>query len=78
MIWEGDADPAYAQSEREHLEALAADARFPYRDLSPGFRAAGRLYRFEGDGHWNIEGHRIAGEALVPMVHTLLTEGARR
>ncbi len=78
LVWEGDADPAYAQGVREHLEALAADAGLPYRDLSPGFRVAGRLYRFEGDGHWNVEGHRIAGEALVPMVHTLLTEGARR
>lgn len=76
LVWEGDAKPDYAHNEREHLERLAARDQLPYRDLTPGFapaaRAGAQPYRFAGDGHWNAEGHRLAGEALVPMVKTLL------
>lgn len=77
LVWEGDANPEYAHLDRERLEKLAAGAALPYRDLSPAFAAAAGHYRFEGDGHWNAEGHRIAGEALVPMVHDRLAEGRR-
>ncbi|HEU5182518.1 MAG TPA: SGNH/GDSL hydrolase family protein [Candidatus Polarisedimenticolia bacterium] len=76
LAWEGDANPDYARDERGRLEEIASTSGLPYRDLSPSFAAAARAgfrrYRYPGDGHWNAEGNRIAGEALVPMVRALL------
>ena len=76
LAWEGDARPEYAAHARGHLERIATIAGLPYDDLSPSFAAAangkGVTYRIPGDGHWNSEGHRIAGEALVAPVGALL------
>jgi len=49
------------------LSAFLSDARIPALELLPHFRkAAGesQLYYTGTDGHWNVNGHRLAGEVI--------------
>ena len=52
------------QPNRMLAEILQAQG-IPYLDLLPIFRAwDGPTLYFPIDGHWNVRGHRLAGEAL--------------
>lgn len=79
LVWQGDADPSYHAEKRLRLEAIAAQRSLPYFDPSESFRrdfaARGKRFRIAGDGHWNANGHRVAGEALAPLARRKLEDG---
>jgi hypothetical protein len=76
LVWQGDADPDYAAEVREGLQQIVSRHHLPYHDLSPEFAADFAIqqhpFRIPGDGHWNRDGHRVAGTALAPIVERLL------
>lgn len=78
VVWQGDADPDYAADVRAGIEAIARRQHLDLVDPSPAFvaAAAGRQqpFRIPGDGHWNVEGHRVVGTMLVPIVERRLQE----
>jgi hypothetical protein len=51
------------------LERTARERRFTLLDLTPALRRAtgafGRRVYFRYDGHWNVLGHRVAGEEVA-------------
>jgi hypothetical protein len=69
---------------RERLLALCAEEAIPCLDLLPALRAApagpdgSRHLYLRNDLHWNARGNRVAGEALVPFVRSLLAAGPHR
>jgi lysophospholipase L1-like esterase len=43
----------------------------PFLDLTPMLRAEvsrGKALNFKLDGHWNAEGHRVAGKAIAEWI----------
>ncbi len=67
--------------ERRRFDAVRAWARemgVPVLDLVPPFRQAfessGVWYHYAQDKHWNAAGHRLAADALVPLMEPLLAE----
>jgi hypothetical protein len=75
LVWQGDADPDYASDVREGMERIVNRHQLPYYDLSRDFATAFALrhrpFRIAGDGHWNADGHAVAGAALRPLVERL-------
>ena len=52
---------------QRRLAGWAQKKDIPFLDLTPALRAeveAGRKLNFKLDGHWNAEGHRVAGKAI--------------
>jgi GDSL-like Lipase/Acylhydrolase family len=76
LVWQGDADVDYAGDVREGLRRIVDRHQLPYYDLSRDFAADFAIhqhpFRIPGDGHWNAEGHRVAGTALGPLVKALI------
>ena len=72
LVWQGDAEAGFYESTRQHLEAVVRVTGIPYLDLSEDFVAdyslRHRKHRIRGDGHWNVEGHRVAGTSLARLV----------
>jgi len=65
------ADSAAVQLDRPQamVNEIATRLRIPVIDLLPGFRrwssdGGGSLY-LEGDGHWNVAGHKLATEVVA-------------
>lgn len=62
--------PEWASEDAEiqrRLADWARDSDIPFLDMTPALRAAvtaGGDLNFRLDGHWNAEGHRVAGEAV--------------
>jgi hypothetical protein len=70
----GLADPFYAN---RRIEALAARNGFEVLDLGEPFLAYGQalhvfLHLCKGFGHWNAEGHRLAGQLLAGKLCQML------
>lgn len=78
MLFELDADP-FAAVEHE-IERFAREAGIPLFSLGPAFhgRDARALWVSPSDQHPNEEGHRIAAEALLPFVESVLAGLQRR
>jgi lysophospholipase L1-like esterase len=70
----------------ERVKALGERQGFPVVNLAPVFRQRAErhgafLYGFDGKGrgHWNSEGHQLAGEIIAPnLCETLAGEGQRQ
>lgn len=57
------------------LAGMLDQAGIPFLDLLPVFRAAaedGRRLYFPRDGHWTVEGERLAGETMAAFVRGYL------
>lgn len=48
-----------------HLEKSARESAFALLDLTPALRRVGRRVYFRHDGHWNVLGHRVAGDEVA-------------
>jgi len=78
LVWQGDIDPEFHLSTRRKLKRLATRHSLPYfdlsRDFAEDFTVHRRLVRIKGDGHWNKDGHRVAGTSLARLVLASLEE----
>jgi GDSL-like Lipase/Acylhydrolase family len=78
VVWEGDNDTLKTEDVREGLERIAAKRQIALVDLTAALNAegakTGRSFRIAGDGHWNADGHRVAGTVLAPVVERVLAE----
>jgi len=76
VVWQGDSDPEYAADIRTGLERIVAGQGIEFFDPTPAFQGERRgtreNFRIAGDGHWNADGHRVVGTALVPRVEQML------
>lgn len=72
LVWQGDADPNYRANAKQRLGAIAGRQKIDYFDLSKDFSedygVHGRWFRIKGDGHWNEDGHRVAGGSLARVL----------
>ncbi len=56
---------------QNQLEKWANEQKIPFFDLTPSFRNAltsGGAFNWAWDGHWNVQGHRIAAEAITNWI----------
>lgn len=65
------ATPNGADEPQARLGQLLSAAGIQYLDLLPAFRRAalkGETLYFPIDGHWNVQGHRLAAESLAEAI----------
>jgi len=78
LVWQGDVDPGFHVNARRSLERIVAQQSLIYLDLSgdfvKDFANHPRWFRIKGDGHWNEDGHRVAGTSLARFVLANLEE----
>ena len=77
LVRETGHEPDYRAGTRVQLEKVVERRKLPYFDPTAAFVADlathGREFRIPGDGHWNAEGHRVAGTALAERVREMVT-----
>lgn len=57
----------------ELLRTISSEYKFHFLDLSPSFKEE-RDYIIPDDGHWNVNGHRIAAQAIEPVLERIINE----
>ncbi len=72
VVWQGDVERGFYEAKRLQLEEIVKRNEIPFYDLSADFARDyefnGRWFRIKGDGHWNKDGHRVAGESMARLV----------
>jgi hypothetical protein len=69
--WERYGDPDRASVDRDQVLRVVKDVGIPLIDINPVFQAHPdpvSLYPFRRWGHYNKEGHRVVGEAVLKSV----------
>jgi len=80
IVWQATSDPNYEVIRREKLKEIMDRQGLPFLDLTTDFSEDysrnNRFHTIRGDGHWNEDGHRVAGDSLAGWLLTKIENGS--